>query len=180
MTENLNVGARINGSQDQTNNGVIEKYCFNDIESNCNIYGGLYQWTEMMQYVTTPGVQGICPTGWHIPTDPEWTTLTTFLGGISVAGGKMKSTGTIEAGTGLWYSPNTGATNESAFTAVPSGYRLSDKAFSNLGDYGVYWISSEFFAGYAWSMYLGYDYGEVYRNGNYEISGFSVRCVQDF
>jgi uncharacterized protein (TIGR02145 family) len=86
------------------------------LEANCAVYGGLYQWKEMMQYVNTPGVQGICPTGWHVPDVYEFTALASCPGGESVAGGKMKSTGTIEAGTGLWLSPNTGATNESGFT----------------------------------------------------------------
>jgi len=69
MRENLNIGTRIDGSQNQTDNGTIEKYCYDDLESNCDIYGGLYQWDEAMQYVTTQGVQGICPAGWHLPTD---------------------------------------------------------------------------------------------------------------
>ncbi|MCX6266050.1 MAG: hypothetical protein NTW16_01645, partial [Bacteroidetes bacterium] len=109
LKENLNIGTRIDGSQGQTNNAVVEKYCYDDIESNCSLYGALYLWNEMMQYTTSEGVQGICPIDWHIPTDVEWTAATTFLGGESVAGGKMKSIGTIETGTGLWYSPNTGA-----------------------------------------------------------------------
>ena len=71
MKENLNVGTRINGSSNQTNNGVVEKYCFNNLESNCDVYGGLYQWNELMQYVSTQGVKGICPLDWHIPTDQE-------------------------------------------------------------------------------------------------------------
>jgi uncharacterized protein (TIGR02145 family) len=59
----------------QTDNGTIEKYCFDNTETNCDVYGGLYQWNEMMQYSTAPGVKGICPTGWHLPTDAEWCTL---------------------------------------------------------------------------------------------------------
>ena len=102
MAENMNVGVRVGSSQLQTNNGIIEKYCYNDSTENCTKYGGLYQWDEMMQYVTTQGSQGICPAGWHLPTDEEWTTLTTYLGNEDVAGGKMKSTGTIQGGTGLW------------------------------------------------------------------------------
>ena len=94
MAENLNVGTRINGSGSQTNNSTIEKYCYDDNEANCTTYGGLYQWDESMQYSTMPGVQGICPTGWHLPTDAEWTTLTTYLGGEGIAGGKKKETGT--------------------------------------------------------------------------------------
>ena len=78
LRENLNVGTKINGNQTQTNNGIIEKYCYDDIEANCTAYGGLYQWNEMMQYVTNEGVQGICPLGWHIPTDGEWCAVTQF------------------------------------------------------------------------------------------------------
>lgn len=78
LAQNLNVGTRINGLQEQTNNGIIKKYCYGDLDSNCNVYGGLYQWDEAMQYVTTEGVKGICPTGWHLPTDAEWCTLTQY------------------------------------------------------------------------------------------------------
>ena len=73
MKENLNIGEIINGTQEQTNNSIIEKYCHDNIGTNCDIYGGLYQWDEVMQYLTNEGVQGICPQGWHIPTDAEWT-----------------------------------------------------------------------------------------------------------
>ena len=78
LAQNLNVGTRINGLQEQTNNGIIKKHCNGDLDSNCNVYGGLYQWDEAMQYVTTEGVKGICPTGWHLPTDAEWCTLTQY------------------------------------------------------------------------------------------------------
>jgi hypothetical protein len=88
MKQNLNIGTRIAGAGNQTNNGTIEKYCYDDNESNCDYYGGLYQWNEMMQYTTTQGVKGICPKGWHLPTNNEWNVLSTFLGGS--AGGKMK------------------------------------------------------------------------------------------
>ncbi|MCP4252684.1 MAG: hypothetical protein GY775_04615 [Candidatus Scalindua sp.] len=80
MAENLNVGTMVEGSMDQPYDTVIEKYCYRNILDNCNAYGGLYQWREMMQYVTTEGTQGICPTGWHIPTDAEWKTLEMYLG----------------------------------------------------------------------------------------------------
>jgi uncharacterized protein (TIGR02145 family) len=134
----------------------------------------------MMQYITTPGVKGICPTGWHIPTDAELTTVTAFLGGTIVAGGKMKSTGTIEAGTGLWYSPNTGATNESGFTAVPAGNRGSTGPFSYVGYYGYWWSSSEYSTTSAWSRSLSDYYSSVNRGSSTKGSGFSVRCLRDF
>ncbi|MCD4680222.1 MAG: hypothetical protein K8S00_07525, partial [Bacteroidales bacterium] len=107
MAENLNIGERISSSMNQTNNGVIEKYCINN-PGNCDEYGGFYQWNEMMEYSTIAGSQGICPNGWHVPTYDEWTILYSYLGGYEVAGGKMKESGTLH-----WLPPNTGATNES-------------------------------------------------------------------
>src|SRR5262245_47721661 len=110
-------------------------WCWLNNDSANSIYGRLYNWYA----VNDP--RGLAPAGWHIPSDSEWTTLQTFLGGDSVAGGKMKSTGTIKAGTGLWRFPNTGATNSSGFTALPGGWRLDDGSFHNLGGndvgYGV-------------------------------------------
>jgi uncharacterized protein (TIGR02145 family) len=133
-----------------------------------------------MQYVTTEGAQGLCPDGWHIATDGEWTTLSDYLGGSSVAGGKMKSTGTIEAGTGLWYNPNTGATNESGFTGLPGGYRNYDNgSFIYLGNYGYFWSSSQVSTTSAWGRNLYYDIDYVNRGINYEEWGFSVRCLKD-
>jgi uncharacterized protein (TIGR02145 family) len=172
--ENLNIGARINGSQNQTNNGIIEKYCYDDNESNCNVYGGLYQWDELMQYVTTQGAKGLCPDGWHIPTDAEWTTLTNYLGGEAVAGGKMK-----EAGYTHWAPPNTGATNSSGFTALPGGLRGNDGSFYNLSYLAYFWSSSQNDATYAWHRYLYYSNESVYRNYFNKAHGFSCRCLQD-
>jgi len=174
LKENLNVGTRINGDQNQQNNGIVEKYCYNDLESNCDIYGGLYEWDEVMQYVTTEGTQGICPDGWHIPTDAEWTMLTDYLGGESVAGGKMK-----EAGLTHWASPNTGATNESGFTALPGGILQDGGYFNGLAINAYFWSSSQYDAANAWDRVLT-SYGEyVYRLSNYKTYGFSARCVQD-
>lgn len=173
MAENLNVGTRIDGVDEQTDNSTMEKYCYDDDVANCDIYGGLYQWDEMMQYVTTEGVQGICPDGWHLPTDDEWTTLTTFLGGENVAGGKMKETGTTH-----WNSPNTGATNSSGFTALPGGFRYSG-SFSSLGNYGYWRSSSEYSGSNVWYRYLFYDGVRVDRNNGYKTSGFSVRCLKN-
>jgi uncharacterized protein (TIGR02145 family) len=188
--EDLNIGKRINGIQDQTDNDTIEKYCYNDIESNCDIYGGLYQWTEMMQYLTTPGGMGICPTGWHIPTDEEWCTLSQLLDpavncGISGwsgtnAGGRLKSTGTIEAGTGLWHHDNDGATNESGFTAIPAGDRQDIGPFMFLGYRNYYWTSSEQDTSNSWYRQVYYYNPMIYRNTFTKNYGFSVRCLRDF
>jgi uncharacterized protein (TIGR02145 family) len=179
MAENLNVGIRINGNVEQTQNAIIEKYCSNEDEANCAIYGGLYEWNEMMQYVATSGVKGICPTGWHLPTDEEWATVVTILGGDSVAGGKMKSTGTIEAGTGLWYSPNNGATNESGFTTFPAGFRASNGVTCSLGLHGYWWSSSESNSGKCWYRHVTYLNSSINKDSNDKTNGFSVRCIKD-
>lgn len=175
MKENLNIGTQISGAQNQTDNGIIEKYCYDNLESNCNVYGGLYQWNEMMQYITSEGAKGICPSGWHLPSDAELTMLTDYLGGESVAGGKMK-----EAGLTHWASPNTGATNESGFTALPGGYRDLNGGFYDLTYGALFWSSSQVDATYAWPRYLFYNLENVYgATGNVKNFGFSARCVQD-
>jgi uncharacterized protein (TIGR02145 family) len=186
MAQNLNIGVAILGSQDQTNNATIEKYCYGDLAANCNVYGGLYQWAEMVQYlngatnttswnpVPTGNVQGICPAGWHLPTDAEWTILTTYLGGESVAGGPMKETGTTH-----WLSPNTGATNSSGFTALPGGYRYSAGTFFNLSSHGYFWSASEYSSSNAWGRLLSYLSADVHSYGNYKSYGFSARCLQN-
>jgi uncharacterized protein (TIGR02145 family) len=132
----------------------------------------------MMEYSATPGVQGICTTGWHIPTDAEWTTLTTFLGFESVAGGKMKETGTTH-----WNSPNTSATNSSGFTGLPGGDRFDDGAFYVIGFNGYFWSSTEFSPINspinAWNRGLFYNTALISRTHNTKTYGFSVRCLKD-
>ncbi len=172
--ENLNVGTRINGIEEQENNGQVEKYCYDNNEVNCNIYGGLYQWNEMMEYMAIEGNQGICPEGWHIPTDPEFTLLTDFLGGESIAGGKMKETGTSH-----WNSPNTGATNESDYTSLPGGYCNSAGSFYYKGDDTRYWTSNEYSGNAAWFRSLSNNSESVFRSGADNTVGFSVRCIKD-
>jgi uncharacterized protein (TIGR02145 family) len=171
FAQNLNVGNSI--SNQQTNNGIIEKYCYNIDENNCTIYGGLYKWNEAMQYSTTEGAKGICPTGWHLPTDAEWTTLITFLGGEAVAGGKMKETGLAH-----WLSPNTGATNSSGFTALPGG-SSQNGYFYSLTFSASFWSSSQSDAAYAWYRYLFYPTVSATSLTATKEYGFAVRCLQD-
>jgi uncharacterized protein (TIGR02145 family) len=178
LKENLNIGTRIDGGQQQMNNNIIEKYCYNDLESNCNVYGGIYQWDEMMQFYSMPGVQGICPIGWHIPADLEWRTLTTYLGS-SIAGGKMKTTGTIQAGTGMWNTPNTGATNESGFSALPGGWGDYDGTFKKMGDEAAWWSSSQDNWNTYWERIVEYSVSYVHEGVSYSNGGFSARCVKD-
>jgi uncharacterized protein (TIGR02145 family) len=133
-----------------------------------NPYGRLYNWYA----VSDP--RNVCPTGWHVHTDAEWTLLTDYLGGASVAGGKMKSTGTQ-----YWLSPNTDATNESGFSGLPGGYRDNDGTFGFCGYDGDWWSSTEYDAVNAWFHNLSYHSGYVYRNGLNKTSGLSVRCLRD-
>ena len=141
-------------------------YYFN-AEANNAIYGKLYNW------YTTLG-DTLCPTGWGVPTDAEWTTLTTYLGGESVAGGKMKT-----IGTAYWESPNTGAINSSGFSALPGGYRYNNGSFLSIRGNAFFWSATGSVNNDAWFRYLSYDLGDVYRNDFNKSLGVSVRCLRD-
>ncbi len=111
---------------------------------------------------------------WHLPSDAEWTTVETCLGGASVAGGAMK-----EAGTVHWTSPNTGATNSSGFTTLPGGFRNTDGTFAGVSTNGYWWSSTEDNTVYAWDRQLVYTDGNFYRFSNLKLHGFSFRCLRD-
>jgi uncharacterized protein (TIGR02145 family) len=145
-------------------------YCwYNNDPANKALYGGLYNW-----YAVSDS-RNIAPVGWHVPTDAEWTTLTTYLGGESVAGGKLK-----ESGTAHWLTPNTGATNSTGFTALPGGYRYYyDGTFYFVGGLGYWWSSTAYDATFALYRYLGYYFANAYRSYYNKQYGFSVRCVRD-
>jgi uncharacterized protein (TIGR02145 family) len=153
---------------------------YNNEPANGTTYGKLYNWYAVAGIhdaasLNDPSLRKqLAPQGWHVPSDAEWTTLTTFLGGESVAGGNMKSTG-----TSLWLSPNTAATNESGFTGLPGGFRFSDGSDSNFGNYGLWWSSSEFSTTGAWGRGLYYGEGIAYRGNYFKIFGLSVRCLRD-
>ena len=154
-------------------------YYYND-PSKGAVYGKLYNWYAAAGIynaasLTNPTLRKkLAPMGWHVPTDTEWTTLTDCLGGGSVAGGKMKATG-----TSLWSSPNTDATNSSGFTGLPGGIRDSFGTFYNIGNYGYWWSSSEFDSALAWVRDLYYFVGGAYRGLNNKTTGFSVRSLRD-
>ena len=137
------------------------------------IYGKLYNWYA----VNDP--RGLAPDGWHIPTDAEWTELTNCLGGSSVAGGKLKCIGTKEDGNGLWRSPNTGATNESGFSALPGGYCNKLGFFNDIGLLGLCWSATEHNDPHAWIRYLYYGNTILSRGVTEKVRGLSVRCVKD-
>ncbi|MDD5508472.1 MAG: FISUMP domain-containing protein, partial [Bacteroidales bacterium] len=180
-------GEMILGEEEMTDNGVMEKYCYNNEPDSCSKYGGLYQWWEMMQYTTQQGVQGICPLGWHLPTDEEWKVLEGAVDsqyGIGDttwdddgpfrgydAGMNLKTTrGWIENGNG---------TDLFGFSGLPGGHRNDDGYFGNvtIGDYR--WTSTEDDNYVAWCRILGYSGPESVRVNLGKNYGFSVRCLRD-
>lgn len=172
FAQNLNIGVRTDNILEQANNGTIEKYCLYNDESYCNIYGGLYQWSELMDYssasFTNPSERkGICPLGWHVPSDAEWLQLVNFLGGSEVAGGPLK-----EAGFDHWRSPNIGATNLSGFTALPAGFRGDDRTLNDNG-LAYFWSTGQWYWKLSW-------YTAQVEYGPYNIfHGFTGRCLKD-
>jgi uncharacterized protein (TIGR02145 family) len=145
-------------------------------QANFSTYGYLYNWYAVKGIDTTGSTsyKNICPTGWHVPTDEEWDTLTTFLGGRKMAGGKMKSTGTT-----LWHSPNIDATNGSGFTGLPGGYRDVFGSFKDIKSGFFFWSASESGSG-PWFRYLHNSNSYVYRIYYYSKNvGASVRCLKD-
>lgn len=147
-------------------------YYDNNFITNDSIYGALYNWYAVND------TNHICPTGWHVPAIGEWTQISLYLGINN--GSKMKSTGTNQAGTGLWNFPNTGATNESGFTGFPGGYRYElDGAFYYIGYYGLWWSFSEYDSTKAWSNSLHYNDTTLHSGQPTKTRGLSVRCVKD-
>ena len=144
-------------------------------DNNANVYkedyGALYNW-----YAVNTGK--LCPTGWHVPSDTEWTLLIDYLGGQSAAGGKLKGTGLTQ-----WESPNEGATNETQFSALPGGTRVSDAIqkgiFNLIGQNGYWWSSSQSSADNAWFRAMYSFNASVLRYEAEKLNGFSVRCLKD-
>jgi uncharacterized protein (TIGR02145 family) len=175
MAKNLNIGTIIDSKHDQ-DPSQLQKWCYGDVSGNCDLYGGLYQWDEVMQGSTQIGIQGICPPGWHVPTDGEFAELTTFLGGYDLAGGKMK-----EAGFENWLAPNTGADNESGFTALPGGYRYTiDSVCYLIHEAAYFWTSSGTQGNVAWVRALYNNTGTQDRTALFRYDGASLRCLRDY
>ncbi len=192
MAENLKVTHYRNGMQIQsvTDSSIwkdlkIGAYCnYKNNPLNGLIYGRLYNWYAVIDS------QNIAPKGWHVPTDEEWKELEVFLGMSqshadssgqrgTIEGGKMKSTGTIQEGDGLWRTPNTGATNDVGFSALPGGSRIFwDGSFRSIGKSARFWTSTEIGNISVWYRTLSYSQSGVGRINNPKISG-SIRCVKD-
>jgi uncharacterized protein (TIGR02145 family) len=178
MGENLRVGIMIPGYTPQTNNGIKDKHCYGDLPSNCNTYGGLYQWGELMQYSGQAKTQGICPTGWNIPASGDFTWLG-YIAGDS-AGGKLKTTGTIEGTNGLWHAPNTMALNSVGFSALPGGWTDESGNFENLGYYAFLYTSEGWWDCCAYFLQLSYNDGYL-NNASWVMRSrsLSVRCIKN-
>ena len=186
MTRNLNVTRYRNGDPiPQVKNPAkwasltTGAWCWYENNSaNGPKYGRLYNWYA----VNDP--RGLAPAGWHIPSDAEWTILSNYLGQEGVAGGNLKATGTVEAGTGLWRAPNTGASNSSGFTALPGSKRLSDGNFYSvysIGYSGCWWSSTEALipANRAYYREIYYGYALIGSGNDLYQAGLSVRCIRD-
>ncbi|MDD2636023.1 MAG: fibrobacter succinogenes major paralogous domain-containing protein, partial [Bacteroidales bacterium] len=158
-------------------NNTDDAYCFYN-NNNTTDYGALYTYAAAIGdnwLCDNAAGQGVCPDGWQLPTDVEWITLTTYLGGTNVAGGKMKETGTTH-----WQSPNTGATNETSFTALPNGFRYGNSGtFSGLGYLGNWWSATESSGSNAWVRALHNNSAGTNSDYSDKSYGFSVRCVRD-
>jgi uncharacterized protein (TIGR02145 family) len=178
MEKNLDVMTYRNGDiipqvSDPTawTNLTTGAWCYyNNDPLNGAIYGKLYNWYA----INDP--RGLAPQGWHIPTDEEWTTLSTLLGGDAVAGGKMKTTGITR-----WTTPNTSATNESGFAGLPGGFRAHGGSFFDIGSNGYWWSASESrsISANAYLRDLLYNVSDLSRGSFPKRSGFSVRCLRD-
>jgi uncharacterized protein (TIGR02145 family) len=161
-----------NTTWQNTTSGAYAVY--NNAAANNTTYGKLYNW-----YAVNDS-RGLCPAGWHVPSDAEWTTLINYLdpnaaGGDetpNMAGGKMKSI------TG-WNSPDTGPINESGFSGLPGGYRFNDGTYLHIGDYGFWWSGTEFDSNFVWLRFLYYYNSHVNRVNADKLFGFSVRCLRD-
>jgi uncharacterized protein (TIGR02145 family) len=184
MKENLKVSKYRNGNPIPSNldnptwqNTTSGAYAiYNNDPANNTTYGKLFNWYA----VADP--RGLCPVGWHVPSDAEWTSMEDFLGGAAVAGGKMKSTGTIQDGSGLWQDPNTDATNSSGFLGLPGGSRFSfdgGDSFDNLGNYGFWWAGASSLSSFSDGRTINFSSAYSSRDYFEKNTGFSVRCLRD-
>jgi uncharacterized protein (TIGR02145 family) len=175
MKENLDVGVKVPGALEQTDNGIIEKYYYNNDSSNYAKYGAFYQWDEAMQYSKVPGSQGICPPGWHIPTIEEWKTLKTF---VSANGNALK-----EVDQGMLDGIGT---NTSGFSALLTGYRtiylgFNNSKFEGFGGTATFWSSTED-GSYTPFIHMNSSWSGMDAGEGVEVDkkfGLSVRCIKN-
>ena len=174
MSENLKSkqyknGDKIGKKYSCTESSIDKYYLYNNNGDLFHTYGNLYNW------YTVNDSRGLCPEGFHIPTNEDWEKLIDYLGGKGVAGGKIK-----EAGTEHWKSPNTGATNESSFTALPGGFFMqSNNSYKDIGYLAYFWTSTIISDSKASNWIVGYNLEVVQESETYKTNGLSVRCIKD-
>jgi len=140
----------------------------NDEVTYKTTYGALYHSSTVLDS------RNVCPVGWHVPSNDEWSTLETYLGGINIAGSKLKEVGTLH-----WISPNNGATNESGFTGLPGGYRSGSGIFDSFGIRGCWWSSTSYSSIFTWGRNLTNQASSILKDGYNNGNGFSIRCIKD-
>jgi uncharacterized protein (TIGR02145 family) len=186
LKENLNAGTMI-VNQNQTNNGIIEKYCYDDDTCNCDTLGGLYRWEETMQYTNPEGTRGICPEGWHIPSDEEWMVLEGAADGMYGIGDAIWDTYNYrgyDAGLNLksttsWLYNGNG-TDLYGFSALAGGHSLPSTTTLYKGMIGVWWTSTESVSGQAWMRMMNEAEDGIHRGSQTIYFGHSVRCIKDW
>lgn len=188
LKENLNVGKMIQVIQPTTDNDTIEKYCYYNEPDSCAKYGGFYSWNEMMQYTTQQGAQGICPPGWHLPTDEEWKVLE---GAVDSQYGIGDPEWDIysefrgyDAGTNLkttsGWNYNGNGTDLFGFSGLPGGGLYNCCIFfGGVGNYSFWWTSTEYNGDYAWRRYLNFGGPRVERTNLFNSNRLQVRCMRD-
>lgn len=172
MAENLNIGTMIGNKNKQTDNSIIEKYCYDNNEENCLKYGGLYQWNETMDYDALQ--KGICPDSWHIPSQTDWETLIEYLGGEDIAGKKLKDNNQDNWKAHKKIRFEDVSTNTSGFSALPGGLRGKTKGFAQLYEYSFFRISSN-----PGSYHMNFAKPWIKRSVPDKTAAFSVRCIKD-
>jgi uncharacterized protein (TIGR02145 family) len=140
---------------------------FNDQKEYKNIYGALYNWYAVSS-------EKLCPVGWHVASEEDWNVLIINHDGLSKAGGRLKAQGTAN-----WKIPNTDATNETGFTALPGGYRSFEGAFNYLGVSGYWWSSTKYNESSIVFWNLRYKSGLIFKYNSEKVCGFSVRCIKN-
>lgn len=191
---NLNVSKYADGTiipqvQDSNSwkNLTTGAWCYyNNSTTDGETYGKLYNWYAVAGIYDSASAANpslrkkLAPTGWHIPSDPEWTLLTDCLGGESVAGGKMKTPGNSQDNTGLWNTPNTGANNESGFTSLPGGFRSAiDGSYNLRSGVSRWWSSTDVNGTLAWNLGVGYSSSNTSRISQNKCYGYYIRCIKD-
>jgi len=156
--------------------------CYNGLSSNCTTYGRLYTWSEVMAGSSSStsipsGVQGICPSGWHVPSDAEWGALLTYVGSDSARIKLSSTSGWDSCSSCSW--PHGHGTDKYGFTVLPAGSRIDVGTVDVLGINANFWSSSEDDASYAWYRYFYYNLAYVYRSNYYKTYGFSLRCAEN-